>query len=244
MNPNNRIRAAIAAASAAAIATIAACGGKSQVSDPPPGGVIAIDGEWILGSQVESLANYLLEGTPLAGIDTARAAALEAGLFPRALARRNFPGGVAEARQKAAVAISMLRDKHVFEDVRAQISQALVPKLPVAIHRKIIEPLLGEAVFGKPAGYVTPEPVETSYGCVIARVDLPDPEAGAGQEKVILSTIELFYDPALADASFRIPWARKGMLDANYVFAAPAAYDWMPPFLRARVPDPRGQSGR
>ena len=240
MNPNYRLLAWLACAAA-----IGACGGgKPQLSEAPPAAVIAIDGQWVTRPEVDSLAAFLLEGTPLAGEDTARSAALEAGLFPRALARRDFAPGVGEARKKAAVALAMLRDKHVFEDVRTQLSQALVPKVPIAVPRKLIDPLLGAAVFGKPAGYLTPEAIETTYACVIARVDLPDPEAGPGQEKVILSTIEFFYDPALADASFRIPWARMGMLEANYVFAVPAAYDWMPPFLRARVPDPRGPAGR
>lgn len=218
------------AAAAAALASIAACGPAA-----PADAAIGIDGEVVTVADVEALAAYYREWLPALGEDTGRAAALERGLLPRALVRREFPQGVAEARKKAAIARQRLGQGVPFEQVRAELSDAPSPALPAPAYRAEIEPFVGAAVFGKPAGHVTPA-LETTYAVVIARVDLPLNPGVPDQEGVVLSTIEALYDRSLADAAYRTAKFHDDLAKAKLVELRPGAFRWLPARLRARQP--------
>jgi hypothetical protein len=222
---------------AAALAVVpAACGGEPpKPVVPPPDAVLSIDGEFVTMPELDQVTTFLLETLPIAGDDTAKARALEAGLLPRAIARHDFAAGYARAKEKIDAAMSMLRNHANFEDVQAQLSESPIPKTPVPISRRMIDPLLGAAVFGKPAGYVTPEPIACSYGFVIARVDMPLPEPGPHQEQVILSVIESVYDPLLTDPAWRREHSVQRMLNGEYAIYHESAIHWLPPPVRVRI---------
>jgi hypothetical protein len=181
------------------------------------------------------VAAFLLEGHPVAGLDTARAAALEASLIPRAIAQAEFQAGVKAAREKAKVAMSMLQSRQFFEDTRKELTEFPEVPIPLTVHRKVIDPVLGAAVFGKPAGSMTAKPVETWYSVVIARIDMPVPEMGPNQEKVMYSPIEFFYDVTLTDVNFRRSWVVQRMQATDYLVAEPEILRWMPAFLAPRT---------
>ncbi|MFN0206970.1 MAG: hypothetical protein ACKVS6_11765 [Planctomycetota bacterium] len=214
---------------------ISACGGTAR-TPAPEGAVLSIDNEFVTTKELDEIVTFLLETLPHAGEETVRASALEGGLLPRALARNDFPEGVARAREQANVAMQMLKSQVPFEDVQLQLSKDTAGKPPVPISRRIIDPILGAAVFGKPAGYVTKEPVECTYGVLIARVDLAIPEAGLFQQEVILSTIEFPYDVLLLDINFRRERNIKRMLSAKYTEITPGAFRWLPPAIRNGLP--------
>jgi len=212
----------------------AACSGADPV---PEGTALTIDGVPILASDVETVAATLRLWMPGTGRDTSRAYALEAGFLPRAIAWHDFPEGVVQARAKATAAMAMLHSKVAFEDVQRQFSEVPVPATPRSYRRGELDPILGAATFGLPAGSV-PDPIEATFGIVIARVDLPLPDDGPRQDEAILSMIVMFYDPSLVDAEYRIERGRERMLNAKYVERTPGAFAWLPAAVRAKLPDP------
>ncbi len=227
-------RAALAGALLLASAA-AACGGGAPSAPPPAGTALTVDGEPILLEEIEALRFWLLGLRPELGDDTSRSQVVAAALLPRALARHDFPEGIAAAKERALAAMAVLRSRRPFETVQADFSAVAAPPAPVTVSWREIDPFLGAAVFGQPSGYVTEEPVETTYAWVIARVDLPIPEPGPSQVGVILSTIEFPYDPRLTDPDARLAHNADRMKRARYEEHVPGAFRWLPPFLAATL---------
>lgn len=210
-----------------------ACDSKPE--SVPEGGAIRVYDTWIDRDELDRVAAFLLEGLPTAGLDTARAAALEGALIPRVLAQRDFKTGVEAAREKARVAMAMIRGRQFFEDARRDLTEFPEVPIPVTGYRKHLDPILGTALFGKPAGAMTPEPVETSFSVVIARVDMPIPEPGPLQEQVLFTPIEFYYDITLTDINFRKQWAYRRMREADYAVPSEESLHYVPAFLIPRT---------
>lgn len=217
------------------LAAAAAACGRDGVKHPE-GAILKIDDQYIYQNDLDHVVQFLLETNPIAGDDSARAAALESGLLPRAIAHSDFAEGVAAARKRAQVAVELLKSGAPFEDVQKQVSDTKTQTIPPPVSRRMIDPILGAAVFGKPEGYVTLKPVETTYGVVIARVMLPIPEAGPNQEEVVIGVIEALYDPSFADVTFRRDRNVKRMLSAKYVEIAPGMFRSLPAPIRVTLP--------
>lgn len=224
-----------AVAECLALVLLTSCFSCQQEIAIPPDAAVRVAGTWITRGEIDAIAAFLLEGHPVAGMDTARAAALEAALIPRAIAQKEFATGVKSAREKAKLAMTMIRAREFFEDTRKELTEFPDIPIPLTIHRKLIEPALGAAIFGKAAGTLTASPVETWFSIVIARVDMPVPEAGPLQESVMYSPIEFFYDVTLTDVNFRRNWIYQRMQQADYAVVDSEVLNWMPPFLRPRT---------
>ncbi|MBI3817429.1 MAG: hypothetical protein HY286_01965 [Planctomycetes bacterium] len=216
---------------AACLLFISACGAPA----PPADAIIGIDGEFILQKDLDQIVTFYEVGVPGVGIDTASSRALETGLFPRALAQHDFPEGLARARERMKVAMSKLKNHEAFESVEKELSDVPWNLPPSPVGRQRIDPILGAAVFGKMPGYITPEPIETTYGVVIARVDVAEPDPGPRQEAVVLTVIETIYDNSLTDLEFRTARNVKRMLSANYLEIKPGAFRFLPAKIRVNL---------
>jgi hypothetical protein len=201
----------------------------------PPDTAIVVGGMPITSTEVDALLPFYLLWRPELGPDSARAVALEFALIPRALARRDFAEGVVKAREKIRHAQEMLAAGKTFEEVRALLSEAPIPPVPLPQARNEVDPLLGAEVFGRASGYFTPQPVETTYACVLARVDLPLPSADPRQQAVVLSTIEALYDASLANRAYREARSRDATERARYEVRLPEAYGWLPSRIAVRL---------
>jgi len=238
-----RLRGVFVVAAAGAALWGAACGnGGAPASALPADAILEIDGAVVTEHDIDEVLPSLLAWHPERGEESVRSEVLTAAAIPRAFARHDFPQGVARAKERAAVAMSMLRAKQPFEEVQKAMSEAPIPDTMVKASRRVMDAYLGAAVFGHPAGTVT-EPVETTYGVVIARVELPIPEASPQQEGVILSAIEFLYDPSLANADQRVPMFQERMLRSKILVIDPRASRWIAPALQSRIAGGPGAKG-